>query len=154
MMTMIWMTSKCKCTVIKFISVCTFFSNNEESSWNITCSLEWCNCIGAFAEFRQVSLGTFLLITIYMWGSVCYCYSPKKCDLPRGISCNCVLVFIHLCHTCTSCFLFRFVSDFDLMIQKKKEVHTNLQSLWLLKGTYFKMFCFFSVISSDVASCK
>lgn len=45
MTTMIWMTSKCKCTVIKFISVCTFFSNNEESSWNITCSLEWCNCI-------------------------------------------------------------------------------------------------------------
>lgn len=89
-----------------------------------------------------------------MWGSVCYCYSPKKCNLPRGISCNCVLVFIHLCHTCTSCFLFRFVSDFDLMIQKKKEVHTNLQSLWLLKGTYSKMFCFFSVISSDVASCK
>lgn len=89
-----------------------------------------------------------------MWVSVCYCYSPKKCNLPRGISCNCVLVFIHLCHTCTSCFLFRFVSDFDLMIQKKKEVHTNLQSLWLLKGTYSKMFCFFSVISSYVASCK
>ena len=48
------------------------------------------------SEFRQVSLGTFLLITIYMWGSVCYCYSPKKCNLPRGISCNCVLVFIHV----------------------------------------------------------
>lgn len=31
-----------------------------------------------------------------MWGSVCYCYSPKKCDLSRGISCNCVLVFIHV----------------------------------------------------------
>ena len=84
-----------------------------------------------------------------MWGSVCYCYSPKKCDLPRSISCLCSCIY-----TCTSCFLFRFVSDFDLMIQKKKEVHTNLQSLWLLKGTYFKMFCLFSVISSDVASCK
>lgn len=95
MMTMIWMTSKCKCTVIKFISVYNFLSNNEESSWNITCSLEWCNCIGAFAILNSVR---FLFVYFSELQFTCGCQfvtviHQKKVIYPGVFH---VIVFLYL----------------------------------------------------------